>query len=78
MLSVFFCLLGALAFCFALLAGALSSLPLVALHYAFAMSVTAALVCLAVLIGCLGAKVLRWVFFLDAAAPTDTMGGRGA
>lgn len=78
MMRVCLCLVGALAVCCLVLAGVFGSLPPVALHYLFAVSVTVAIVCLAVLVGVLGAKVLRWVLFLDDPAPGQSVPGRGA
>ncbi len=78
MMRVCLCLVGALAVCCLVLAGVFGGLPAVALHYIFAISVTTALVCMAILVGALGARLLRWVFFLDDPAPAQSMHGRGA
>ena len=75
--KVLLSLFGALCICGIVLSGSLNGLPLIALHYLFALAVTAALGCVLLLGLVFGLRLMRWVLFLDdASATSDVIGSR--
>ncbi|KNG94260.1 hypothetical protein [Pseudaestuariivita atlantica] len=71
MSKVCVCFAGAVAFSWVVASVGAALLPLVAVHYLFALGVSAALGCFGAICVLLGVRAIRWALFLDDASSAD-------